>query len=71
MARADDLLLLAEAGIDVHRPLAVTRRARPSPAARPSLVGREAELAAFRRVLGEVRAGHPAALAVARRQRPG
>ena len=63
LARGDDLLILAEAGIDVHRPL--TDAPRPPVTGSPlSLVGREAELAAFRRVLGEVRAGHPATLAV-------
>jgi hypothetical protein len=63
VARADDLLLLAEAGIDVHRPLAAAPR-RPVAGSPPLLVGREAELAAFGRALGEVRAGRPAALAV-------
>jgi AAA ATPase-like protein/transcriptional activator len=63
VARADDLLLLAEAGIDVHRP--VTAALRPPVTGSPSvMVGRDAELAAFRRTLGEVRAGRPAALAV-------
>ena len=51
------------AGIDVHRPL--TDAPRPPVTGSPlSLVGRETELAAFRRVLREVRAGHPATLAV-------
>ena len=63
VARADDLLLLAEAGIDVHR--AVTAALRPPVTGTPSaMVGREDELAAFRRTLDEVQAGHPAALAV-------
>ncbi len=63
VARADDLLVLAEAGIDVHRPL--TAEPRPPVAGSPPvLVGREEELAAFRRALGQVRAGRPAALAV-------
>jgi AAA ATPase domain/Bacterial transcriptional activator domain len=63
VARADDLLQLAESGIDVHRPPAAVPR--PPVAGSPAtLVGREAEQAAFRHVLGEVRAGHPAALAV-------
>jgi hypothetical protein len=63
VARADDLLLLAEAGIDVHRP--VTAALRPPVSGSPSaIVGRDAELAAFRRTLDDVRAGCPAALAV-------
>ena len=63
LARGDDLLILAEAGIDVHRPL--TAAPRPPLAGSPLLpVGRENELAAFRRALAEVRAGHPATLAV-------
>jgi hypothetical protein len=63
IARADDLLLLAESGVDVHRPLTVALR--PPVAGSPSVtVGREGELAALRRLLGEVRAGRPAALAV-------
>jgi hypothetical protein len=63
VARADDLLLLAEAGIDVHRPLAAAPR-RPVAGSPPAVVGRDDELAAFLRALGEVRAGRPAALAV-------
>jgi hypothetical protein len=63
VARADDLLLLAEAGIDVHRPLAAAPRP-PVAGSPPVVAGREAAQAAFGRVLGEVRAGHPAALAV-------
>ena len=63
VARADDLLLLAEVGIDVHRP--VTAVLRPPVTGSPSaMVGRDAELAAFQRALGEVRAGRTAALAV-------
>jgi len=63
LARGDDLLILAEAGIDVHRPLTVTPR--PPVTGSPSaVVGRETELAAFALALGEVRAGHPATLAV-------
>jgi hypothetical protein len=63
LARGDDLLILAEAGIDVHRPL--TDAPRPPVTGSPLLlVGREAELAAFRRVLVEVRGGHPVTLAV-------
>jgi AAA ATPase domain/Bacterial transcriptional activator domain len=63
VACADDLLLLAEAGIDVHRVLTVA----PSPPVTGSpvaLVGREAELAAFQRLLDAATAGHPALLAV-------
>jgi hypothetical protein len=63
LARADDLLMLAEAGIDVHRLLTAAPR-RPVTGSPPSLVGRGTELAAFRRVLGEVGAGDQAALAV-------
>lgn len=63
VARADDLLLLAEADIDVHRPLAAAPRP-PVAGSPPALVGREAARAAFGHVLGAVRAGHPAALAV-------
>ena len=63
VTRADDLLLLAEAGIDVHRPLTVP--ARPPVAGSPrALVGREAEQAAFRRLLAGVAAGQPSGLAV-------
>ncbi|MGH3212245.1 MAG: AAA family ATPase [Trebonia sp.] len=63
VARGDDLLLLAEAGIDVHRPL--TAAARPPVTGSPLLpVGRETELAAFRRALAEVRSGQTATLAV-------
>jgi hypothetical protein len=63
VTRADDLLILAEAGIDVHRPL--TAAARPPVAGSPpAVVGRETELAAFGRVLAEVSAGRPATLAV-------
>ena len=51
VAPADDLLLLAEAGIDVHRPLTVALR--PPVAGRPPVtVGRETEPAVLRRVLG-------------------
>ena len=63
LARADDLLLLAEAGIDVHRPLTAAPRP-PVTGSPPVLVGRETELAAFTGALGEVLAGRPAALAV-------
>jgi AAA ATPase domain/Bacterial transcriptional activator domain len=63
VSRADDLMILAEAGVDVHRPLAAAPRP-PVTGSPPVLVGREAELAAFRRALDEVRAGRPAALAV-------
>jgi AAA ATPase domain/Bacterial transcriptional activator domain len=63
LARGDDLLILAEAGIDVHRPLTAAARL-PVTGSPLLLVGRETELAAFRRALGEVRAGHPATLAV-------
>ena len=63
LARADDLLVLAEAGIDVHRPLTAAPRP-PVTGSPPLLVGRETELAAFDRALWEVRAGHPAAVAV-------
>ena len=47
----------------MHRPLTAAPRP-PVTGSPPVLVGRETELAAFRRALGEVRAGHPAALAV-------
>jgi hypothetical protein len=63
VARADDLLVLAEAGIDVHRPLTAAPRP-PVTGSPPALVGREAEVAAFGRALGEVRTGRPASLAV-------
>jgi hypothetical protein len=63
VARADVLMLLAAEGIDVHRPLTVALRP-PVAGSPPVTVGRDAELAAFRRMLDEVRAGHPAALAV-------
>jgi P-loop Domain of unknown function (DUF2791) len=63
VARADVLMLLAAEGIDVHRPLTVALRP-PVAGSPPVTVGRDAELAAFRRVLDEVRAGHAAALAV-------
>ena len=63
LARADDLLVLAEAGIDVHGPLTAAPRP-PVTGSPPLLVGRETELAAFDRALWEVRAGHPAAVAV-------
>ncbi len=56
VARADDLILLADAGIDVHRPLAVTPRP-PVVGSPPVLVGRESELAAFRRLTAAARAG--------------
>ena len=59
VARADDLILLADAGIDVHRPLAVTPRP-PVVGSPPVLVGRESELAAFRRLTAAAR-GRPAA----------
>ena len=62
VARADDLMLLAAEGIDVHRPLTVAPRP-PVGGSPPVTVGREAELAAIRGMLDEVRAGHPAALA--------
>jgi len=63
LARADDLLLLAEAGIDVHRPLTA---GQPPPVAGspPVLVGRETELAALRRVRERVRDGGSAFVAV-------
>jgi hypothetical protein len=61
VVRGDDLILLAEAGIDVHRPLTVEPRP-PVVGSPPVLVGREAELAAFRHMLGEVLAGRPATL---------
>ena len=61
--RADDLLLLAEAGVDVHRALTVERR--PPVTGSPGVpVGREAELAAFGRLLAAVRDGRPAVLAL-------
>jgi len=62
VTRADDLILLAEAGIDVHRPLTVAPRppVHGSPAV---MVGREAELAAFGGVLGAVHDGRPAIVA--------
>jgi len=63
VARADDLLLLADAGIDVHRPLTVERRP-PVTGSPPVLVGRDAELAALRQVLAAVQGGRPAVLAV-------
>ncbi len=63
VARADDLILLAEAGIDVHRPLTVTPRP-PVTGSPPVLVGREAELAALRRLTAAPRSGRPAVLAV-------
>jgi hypothetical protein len=63
LARADDLLLMAEAGIDVHRSLTVGRRP-PVTGSPPALVGRDAELAAFTRALGAVRDGRPASVAV-------
>jgi hypothetical protein len=63
VARADDLLLLAEAGIDVHRPLTV--RPRPPVAGSPPVtVGREAELAAFRQLAVAVAGRQPAVLAL-------
>ena len=61
VARADDLILLADAGIDVHRPLGVTSRP-PVIGSPPVLVGREPELAALRRLTGAVRAGRPSVL---------
>lgn len=63
VARADDLMLLAEAGIDVHRPLTVTPRP-PVTGSPPVLVGRESELAALRGLAAAVRSGRPAVLAV-------
>jgi AAA ATPase domain/Bacterial transcriptional activator domain len=63
VTRADDLLVLAEAGIDVHRPLTAAPHP-PVTGSPPVLVGREAEVAAFGRTLGEARAGRPATLAV-------
>jgi len=63
VARADDLILLAEAGIDVHRPLTVTPRP-PVTGSPPVLVGRETELAALRRLTAAVRSGRPAVLTV-------
>ncbi len=63
VARADDLMLLAEAGIDVHRPLTVTPRP-PVTGSPPVLVGREAELAALRGLAAAVRSGRPSVLAV-------
>ncbi len=63
LARADDLLILAEAGIDVHCPLTAAPRP-PVTGSPPLLVGRETELAAFDRALWEVLAGHPAAVTV-------
>jgi hypothetical protein len=63
LARADDLLLLAEAGIDVHRPLIVQRRP-PVTGSPPVLVGRDAELATLTRALQAVRDGRPASVAV-------
>jgi hypothetical protein len=62
ITRADDLILLAEAGIDVHRPLTVTPRP-PITGSPPVLVGREAEVAALRRLTATARAGRPAVLA--------
>jgi hypothetical protein len=59
VARADDLLMLAEAGIDVHRPLAAERRP-PVAGSPPVMVGRDAEMAAFRRVLAGMGDGRPA-----------
>ena len=59
MARADDLLMLAEAGIDVHRPLAEERRP-PVAGSPPVMVGRDAEMAAFRQALAGMLAGRPA-----------
>ena len=63
VARADDLLTLAEAGIDVHRPLSAAPRP-PVTGSPPALVGRETEVDAFSRMLAEVRAGRPGTLAV-------
>ena len=56
VARADDLLMLAEAGIDVHRPLAAERRP-PVAGSPPVMVGRDAEMAAFRQALAGMPAG--------------
>src|SRR6202044_421933 len=58
VTRADDLILLAEAGIDVHRPLTVTPRP-PVTGSPPVLVGREAELAALRHLAAAARAAPP------------
>ncbi|HEY0935865.1 MAG TPA: ATP-binding protein, partial [Trebonia sp.] len=63
VGRADDLLLMAESGIGVHRPLTV--EPRPPVAGSPlRAVGRESELAAFGRLADAVTAGRPAVLAV-------
>ena len=59
VARADDLLMLAEAGIGVHRPLAAERRP-PVAGSPPVMVGRDAEMAAFRQVLAGMLDGRPA-----------
>src|SRR6185437_6941302 len=63
VTRADDLLLLAEAGTDVHRPLTAVSRP-PVAGSPPALVGRETEQAAFGRLLAGVADGHPAGLTV-------
>jgi len=63
VTRADDLLLLAEAGVDVHRPLTAVSRP-PVVGSPPAMVGREAEQAAFGSLLAGVADGHPAGLAV-------
>jgi hypothetical protein len=63
VCRADDLLLLAEAGIDVHRPLTAGPRP-PGSGSPPVPVGRDTELAALQRVLDAVLAGRPAVVAV-------
>jgi hypothetical protein len=63
VARADDLLVLAEAGIDVHRPLTAAPHP-PVTGSPPVLVGRETEVAAFGRALRAARAGRSATLVV-------
>jgi AAA ATPase domain/Bacterial transcriptional activator domain len=62
VTRADDLILLAQAGIDVHRPLTVTPRP-PVTGSPPVVVGREAELAALRHLVTAARGGRPAVVA--------
>ena len=59
VARADDLLMLAEAGIDVHRPLAAERRP-PVAGSPPVMVGRDSEMAAFGQALAGMLDGRPA-----------
>jgi hypothetical protein len=58
VTRADDLILLAEAGIDVHRPLTVTPPP-PVTGSPPVLVGREAELTALWQLVAAARTGRP------------